>query len=68
MSFATRAERASCCGIGEGRIVEGEAVLNRRNVTSHPKEIETPVGDIENSQPVGESMRTFGWPFSSIHR
>jgi hypothetical protein len=36
-------------------------------VTSHPKEIESPIGDIENPQPVGESMRTFGWLFSSIH-
>lgn len=36
-------------------------------VTSHPKEIETPMSDMENPQPVGEGTRTFGWPSSSIH-
>ena len=29
--------------------------------------IETPMSDMENPQPVGESMRTFGWPSNSIH-
>jgi cobalt-zinc-cadmium efflux system outer membrane protein len=36
--------------------------------TSHSKEIETSMGDMENPQSIGEGMRTFGWPFSSIHR
>ncbi len=36
--------------------------------TSHSKEIESPMGDMENPQSIGEGMRTFGWPFSSIHR
>jgi cobalt-zinc-cadmium efflux system outer membrane protein len=32
-------------------------------VASHSEEIETPM-----PQPIGESMRTFGWPYSSSHR
>jgi hypothetical protein len=36
-------------------------------VTSYSKEIETPMNDIENTQSIGESIRTFGWPPSSIH-
>jgi len=36
--------------------------------SSHAKEIETPMGDMENLQSTGESSGTLGWPFSSIHR
>ncbi len=36
-------------------------------VTSYSKEIETPMSDIENTQSIGESIRTFGWRPSSIH-
>ncbi len=36
-------------------------------VTSYSKEIETPMSDIENTQSIGESIRTFGRRPSSIH-
>jgi len=34
--------------------------------TSRSKEIETPMSGMENPQSTGKSMRTFGWPSSSI--
>ena len=36
--------------------------------SSHAKEIETPMDDMENPQSTGESSGTLGWPFSSVHR